>query len=667
MLVHRLVLVVAPLAAILALTATDPARAGGRSVVDRSQVELSGDGTVVGGLAVKAVRKKDGTLKRATLRLSANGLARRARYRVLVDDPTDARGDALHVVGDARTSSSGRLSIRFGSRRHPLPFDADPADLAGARIELRDDAGATVLTAAMPTLEHRGPLASHAPGEDHDCAFRDVIVTADDFSGDTAATAPAAWTVAGTDATAGRTILVDDAVSDGAEGLTTRITDTDTTTTAGPTMVLPFIAQTGRMAVEFTLIPADGASRVVAQLGGYDGSTFTPAGALVVGAGLHEDGQVGLGGVADFGSYSAGTAVTFRIDADVTSDTFGLSIDGVVVASGITLDLATPGLSAIDAVRFTTGDSVTGTANVDAVTVLDVEDDCAPTADAGADIVVECAGASTPVQLDGSDSSDPEDEDLTYAWSGLFTEETATGAMPTVNFTALGDFDVTLVVNDGIQDSDADTVQVTVVDTTPPRIAAPDDVTMECTGPGSQVRLGTPLVVDICDPDPTVENDSPRAFRVGETTVTWTATDASGNSAADTQVVTITDTTAPTIRVGGLPTELWPPNHNLVQIRPRIVAEDLCDPHPEVTVRISSSEDDDSQTGDGSTTGDIVINSAYDIELRAERKGNGSGRTYTLVWTVTDANGNAASTEPMTITVPHSQGSGNGKSKSKNK
>jgi hypothetical protein len=144
---------------------------------------------------------------------------------------------------------------------------------------------------------------------------------------------------------------------------------------------------------------------------------------------------------------------------------------------------------------------------------------------------------------------------------------------------------------------------------------------------------------------------------VGVTVVTWTSTDASGNAATDTQTVTVTDTVPPRLDVSGLPAELWPPNHQLITLKPTIRVVDLCDPDPEVTVRITSSEPDNGQ-GDGNTVNDIVIRSAYDFDLRAERAGGGSGRTYTLVFTATDASGNATSVE-RTVFVPKSQGNGN--------
>jgi len=96
----------------------------------------------------------------------------------------------------------------------------------------------------------------------------------------------------------------------------------------------------------------------------------------------------------------------------------------------------------------------------------EVEPNEAPTAEAGADQTVT-TGAM--VQLDGSGSSDPEDDSLTYSWtlaapdgSGA-TLSDATIVAPTFVADVDGEYLATLVVNDGTSDSDPDSVEITVV------------------------------------------------------------------------------------------------------------------------------------------------------------------------------------------------------------
>jgi hypothetical protein len=89
--------------------------------------------------------------------------------------------------------------------------------------------------------------------------------------------------------------------------------------------------------------------------------------------------------------------------------------------------------------------------------------------------------------------------------------------------------------------STSDTVSIAVNDTTPPTLTVPPDVSATTTDPnGTAVDVGTATATDNADPNPTVTSDAPAIFPVGVTTVTWTATDASGNSAQGTQRVTVT-------------------------------------------------------------------------------------------------------------------------------
>ena len=61
------------------------------------------------------------------------------------------------------------------------------------------------------------------------------------------------------------------------------------------------------------------------------------------------------------------------------------------------------------------------------------------------------------------------------------------------------------------------------------------------------LEIGLATIDDIIDDSPIITNDAPEVFPLGETIVTWTATDFSGNSASATQTITVVDTTAPVI------------------------------------------------------------------------------------------------------------------------
>jgi len=278
-----------------------------------------------------------------------------------------------------------------------------------------------------------------------------------------------------------------------------------------------------------------------------------------------------------------------------------------------------------------------------------------PTADAGPDQTVEQdSPAGATVTLDASASSDPDGDSLTCLWSWAGRQET--GTQLTATF-PLGTTTVTLVCGDGKALSEPDTVTVTVRDTTPPTLVAPADIVAEqASRDGTAVDIGQPLAADACDAQPVVTSDAPAVFPLGETIVTWTATDASGNVATATQKVTIVDTAPPEIESAwATPSTLWPPNHRMVPVVVGLAARDACDAQPQWKIVAVASNQPHKGRGCKKTRADWQITGDHTVNLRAERYGwSREGRTYTITLQVADASGNTATTH-LTVAVAHDQ------------
>ena len=113
----------------------------------------------------------------------------------------------------------------------------------------------------------------------------------------------------------------------------------------------------------------------------------------------------------------------------------------------------------------------------------------------------------------------------------------------------------------------------------------------------------------------------------------------------------VCDAIAPSLDVTLDTTLLWPPNHQMVTVTATVDASDNFD--TDVTaelVSVTSNEPDDG-LGDGDTVGDIVIIDDTTFELRAERSAVGSGRVYTVTYSVTDSCGNTTLASD-TVLVP---------------
>lgn len=167
----------------------------------------------------------------------------------------------------------------------------------------------------------------------------------------------------------------------------------------------------------------------------------------------------------------------------------------------------------------------------------------APTANAGADQTVECAGATTAVNLDGSASTAGSGTINSYSWAEGATP-LGTGAMLTVNL-PVGVHTITLTVTDTGGGSDTDDVVITVQDTLAPDITCPADVVvnlpMNSNATSMVVNYPAVTATDSCSSSVTV-NSTPASgsvFPVGTTIVNATADDGAGHVSNCSFTVTV--------------------------------------------------------------------------------------------------------------------------------
>lgn len=124
---------------------------------------------------------------------------------------------------------------------------------------------------------------------------------------------------------------------------------------------------------------------------------------------------------------------------------------------------------------------------------------------------------------------------------GVVTVEQTAGLGPGSVFAVGGPYGIEYTATDPCGNATTCTFTVTVTDDEPPTITCPADVVVLADAGvchATDVELGVPVAGDNCALD-TVVNDAPAEFPVGDTTVTWTATDVHGNSTTCEQTVTV--------------------------------------------------------------------------------------------------------------------------------
>lgn len=162
-------------------------------------------------------------------------------------------------------------------------------------------------------------------------------------------------------------------------------------------------------------------------------------------------------------------------------------------------------------------------------------------ANAGPDQTLQClvSGQTVSVQLNGTGSSAPNGDPLTYTWAegGSFLAE---GSTPSVTL-GIAAHVITLTVNDGNGGSASDSVTIDVqADTQPPSITCPAERIVDATGPeGAFVTPEAATVSDACGA--TVSGPVAGIYPLGTTVVTYTATDVAGHSTSCTTAIHVRD------------------------------------------------------------------------------------------------------------------------------
>jgi hypothetical protein len=183
--------------------------------------------------------------------------------------------------------------------------------------------------------------------------------------------------------------------------------------------------------------------------------------------------------------------------------------------------------------------------------------------------------------------------------AGVCTSTTAIGTAtgtdncgtPTITNNApasfpIGNTNVTWTSTDGVGNFVACVQVVTVTDGENPTISCPAtaNITTDAGNCTSTAAIGTATGTDNCG-SPTITNNAPASFPIGNTNVTWTSTDGAGNFVTCVQVVTVTDGENPIITCPGNQTGFVDAfcNFTLLDYTGLAVVSDNCTASPTIT------------------------------------------------------------------------------------
>lgn len=229
----------------------------------------------------------------------------------------------------------------------------------------------------------------------------------------------------------------------------------------------------------------------------------------------------------------------------------------------------------------------------------------------------------------------------------------------------------TYTIDDGHGETDTATVHVTVDNVNDPPVAA---------GEAYHIDQDTPLVVTapgLLANDSDIDGDTlhavsysggatahgnvsgnadgsftynPNPGYAGSDSFTYRVNDGTVSSAPVTVNITVNDTQPPAITASLGTTQLWPPNHDLVNVGLSAGATDNGGGAVTISYKVFSDEDD-LTPADGEMSPDAKDVAPSTLRLRAERDATLDGRVYVVVVTATDASSNT-SKKCLTATVP---------------
>ena len=218
--------------------------------------------------------------------------------------------------------------------------------------------------------------------------------------------------------------------------------------------------------------------------------------------------------------------------------------------NGFTSSLQNPtiaNVSSLHAGTYTVTVTGTGGCSDQASTTVDI-DTTPPILTTPPDVTIECGDATDPAQMGQASATDTDDPTPTVTYSDL------------VNLSGCGNTGTitrTWTATDDCGNTDTGIQTITIVDTTAPAFSEPAGVldgTIECDASTDPANTGTPTAIDACDSAPTVTysddvNLSGCGGNTGTITRTWTATDDCGNAANYIQVISVVDTTPPSLSI----------------------------------------------------------------------------------------------------------------------